>query len=129
MRSTSPGDGMEKKRILLWVGLAGAAGAAVLAQYPPAGGEDAALPERAAQAGASPGAAGLAGLPPREPIGKPQGQLFGPRSWAPAPSAAVARATAPVVEQPSAPPIPYRIAGQVVQEDGMRVVLTKGDRV
>jgi hypothetical protein len=121
---------MEKKRILLWVGLAGAAGAAVLAQYPPAGSEgDAALPGRAAQAGASPEASRLAVLPPREPIGKPQGQLFGPRSWAPAPAAVAAKAAAPLVEKPSAPPIPYRIAGQVMQEDGMRVVLTKGDRV
>jgi hypothetical protein len=72
----------------------------------------------------------LAALPQREPIGAPQGQLFGPRSWASEPSpAAKAAAAAPVVEKPSAPPLPYRFGGQVVQEDGMRVVLLKGERV
>jgi hypothetical protein len=34
-----------------------------------------------------------------------------------------------VPERPAAPPIPYRIAGQVVAGEGMRVVLSKGERV
>jgi hypothetical protein len=74
----------------------------------------------------------FAALPSREPIGKARGELFGARSWAPpaAARAAAAHAAAPrVPEKPAAPPNPYRVAGQVVAADGMRIVLAKGDRV
>ena len=71
----------------------------------------------------------FASLPSREAIGKSQGELFGPRSWAPVLTPAAARAAAPVVERPVAPPVPYRIAGQVAGEDGSRVVLAKDDRI
>ena len=74
----------------------------------------------------------FASLPAREAIGPSHGELFGPRSWTPAASPAAARAQATAAAappKPVAPPLPYRIAGQVVGEDGMRVVLAKGDRI
>ena len=123
---------MNKRRILLWLGAA-AVGAAALAQLAPG---ETPLAEATARAPSSAGTAPsvaserFAALPAREPIGKPKGELFAPRSWKPAaPPPPTRPSAAAVVEKPSAPPVPYRVAGQVVQEDGMRVVLAKGDRV
>lgn len=65
----------------------------------------------------------FAALPAREPMSASQGELFGPRSWEkPAPQARKPH-------KPAAPPAPYRVAGQVTREGGMRVVLAKGDRI
>jgi hypothetical protein len=118
---------VKRKRILWWLGLA-SVGAAAAAQFIPAPAPATAPLARRAERGEAPNssAAALAALPAREAIGKPQGELFGPRSWAP-PKAAE-RAVA-IPEKPAPPPIPYRIAGQVIGENGMRVVLSKGDRV
>jgi hypothetical protein len=69
----------------------------------------------------------LAALPVREPMAPPQGELFGPRSWVP-PAGAQPRGGGKAPKR-SAPPMPYRVAGQVTHDDGMRVVLAKGDRV
>lgn len=69
----------------------------------------------------------FAALPAREPMAAPQGELFGPRSWTP-PAPAQARARKPALK-PSAPPMPYRVAGQVTREGGTRVVLAKADRI
>ena len=66
-------------------------------------------------------------LPSRESIGKARGEPFGARSWVPP---APKRAT--VVEappKPVAPPLPYRIAGQVTHDGAMQVVLARDDRV
>jgi hypothetical protein len=131
LRSTATGEPVNRKAVLLSLAAAAAA-AAALAQLDgsrtptsDAASRDVSRPSVAATEPSR-----LAALPQREPIGAPQGQLFGPRSWAPEPSpAAKAAAAAPVVEKPSAPPLPYRFGGQVVQEGGMRVVLLKGDRV
>jgi hypothetical protein len=43
--------------------------------------------------------------------------------------ATLAKPAPAVPVKPVAPPFPYRIAGKVVQEDGMRVVLSKGSRI
>lgn len=59
-------------------------------------------------------------------MGRPQGEPFGPQSWTPARPAVAA---APVAAAPSAPPMPYRVAGQMVLEGGAQVVLAKGDRI
>jgi hypothetical protein len=69
----------------------------------------------------------FAALPAREAIGKPRGEPFGQRSWAPAappPSAVAAAAPKPV-----APPVPYRVAGQVTRDGVVQVVLARDDRV
>lgn len=66
-------------------------------------------------------------LPSRQAIGKPRGEPFGARSWVP-----VAPARPKVVEappKPVAPPLPYRIAGQLTHDGGMQVVLARDDRI
>lgn len=70
----------------------------------------------------------FASLPVREPIGKPRGQPFDPRSWEPErrPAPVVA---APPPPKPTAPPIPYRIAGQVSTDGVARVALARDDRI
>lgn len=120
---------VDRKRILLWLGVAGV-GTAALAQLLPAE-SPVSPPERNASAGAQtkPAAERFAALPSREAIGRPQGELFGARPSAPTVPVAARRAIPQAPERPAPPPIPYRVAGQVVAEDGMRVVLSKGDRV
>jgi hypothetical protein len=118
------------KRILVIVAGAAAvgAGAVVFAPAPesPVVEADApATPQKSERASSGP----LASLPQRQAIGKPQGELFGPRSWAP-PAPPISKR--PVVEappKPTAPPFAYKIAGVVNLEEGTRVVLSKGDRV
>jgi hypothetical protein len=120
---------MKTKRIL--AGLAGAAavGLAAIAFAPrqPSSVSQIGTPLAAPQSERS--TSFVASLPERDAIGKPQGELFGPRSWAPLPTLASPQAVVQAPQAPSAPPIPYRVAGQVVADDGTRVVLTKGDRV
>jgi hypothetical protein len=120
------------RRLLGWLAIAGAAAAA--AGFAP--GEPSPAPEAAAPPVASPvrqPAPGgrLAALPAREALGKGRGDLFGARSWAPAP--AVRRAPASVtrapVAPPAPPPMPYRVAGEVQHGESAHVVLAKGDEV
>jgi len=66
-------------------------------------------------------------LPSREAIGAARGQPFDPRSWAPPPRQASAVAVAP--PKPVAPPVPYRVAGQVMHDGMNQVVLARDDRV
>jgi hypothetical protein len=68
----------------------------------------------------------FAALPGRETVGRPAGQPFGSPRPPPPPRAAT---PAPVAAAPAAPPMPYRIAGQMVQGGAAQVVLAKGDRV
>lgn len=120
---------MNKKRLLLGLGLA-ATGAAILAQFLPAGApapsevrsERGRAMDRAREASAR-----FDALPGRQALGKLRGQLFGPGSWAPA--APAQRPVAQIPEKPAPPPIPYRVAGEVVVGDGLRVVLSRGDRI
>lgn len=125
------------KKRLVWLALAGAAvaAAALLAPEPapaPSAAVDLApvsrpVPNASAPAGTGP----LDALPSRETIGRPRGQVFASRSWAPpAKPRPAAAAAAPVVSAPPAPPpMPYRVAGKVVHEGGAHIVLAKGDRV
>lgn len=62
-------------------------------------------------------------LPAREAIGKPRGDLFATRSWAPVASAP----QEPVA--PTAPPNPFRFAGTTNHEGKRKVFLILGDRV
>jgi hypothetical protein len=63
-------------------------------------------------------------LPERDSIGKPSGALFSRQGPADA---------APMREQvavkPMAPPMPYRVAGQLVQDGALHTVLARGDAI
>ena len=121
---------MNKKHISIGIALTGvavAAGAAALfyAQGGP-------LPATKGPAGAAPSAQAaaeerFAALPSREAIGKARGEPFGPRSWASVAPAGPKVVVAP--PKPVAPPLPYRIAGQVTHDGVMQVVLARDDRV
>ncbi|HEU4644695.1 MAG TPA: cohesin domain-containing protein [Burkholderiales bacterium] len=119
---------MNRNRLLGWLVIAGAAAAAVSfapTSNPPEP-EAAKVPSRQSDEPSAPSR--LAALPERETIGKRRGEAFAARSWTPPPSRAPAAApvAAPV---PLPPPMPYRVAGQVVRDDGAHVVLAKGDAV
>jgi hypothetical protein len=118
----------QRKRLVLWLGAASVLAAAlgVLFPNPP----PVATPKGAAAETVTgkPIDVRFASLPARDAIGPSHGELFGPRSWAPEPAPAAKTAVAQVAEKPSAPPLPYRFGGQVVQDDGVRVVLLKGER-
>lgn len=122
---------MNGKRILVWVGVA-AAGAALTYLLPAESPNSGPLTRSERRPPAeSQTKERFAALPSREPIADPKGELFGPRSWIPAAPQSGARkaGAAREISKPAAPPIPYRIVGQVVQEDGMRVVLSKDNRI
>ena len=121
---------MNRKRLLGWLVLAAAAAAAVslAPQLTPPEPEVAAVTSRQSNEPSAPGR--LAALPERETIGKPRGEVFASRSWAPpAPPRAATAAAPAAAAPPSPPPMPYRVAGKVVYEGGAHVVLAKGDRV
>ena len=121
---------MKKKRRLIGIALIGVAvvaASAVALLYPH--GEP--LPATKA-AGAAPSAQTaaeerFAALPSRQAIGKARGEPFGARSWTP--PAPVRRQVVEAPPKPVAPPLPYRIAGQVTYDGGMQVVLARDDRV
>ena len=99
--------------VALWRSQAGEPAVAPRAAAP--GQQQAAEPERRAQ------------LPSREAIGAARGQPFDARSWAPPPRHAPVVAAAP--PKPVAPPVPYRVAGQVMHDGMNQVVLARDDRV
>lgn len=117
---------MRKKRILGWLVVIGGVviAANVLIGSPP---EPVATAKREPRGESRPAAEHFVALPSRESIGKPRGEPFGPRSWA---SAARVGPAAPVAaEKPAPPPMPYRIAGQVMHDGSRQVVLAAEDRV
>jgi type IV pilus biogenesis protein PilP len=71
-------------------------------------------------------------LPQRDGLNRQRGDLFGgpyvppPPKATPAQQAAAAQAANP---EPVAPPMPYRVAGQVSHGNGAQVVLARDDRV
>jgi hypothetical protein len=114
-----------KKRIIgLLVAAAVLAGAVL---FVPAPGTDVQVSKGSAQVSQSKPADRFAALPAREGMGAPQGKPFGSQDWAPLPSAVSNVKAAPVA--PTAPPMPYRVAGRVVHEGAAHVVLAVGDRV
>ena len=122
-----------KNKLLGWaLAAAGAAGAWFFAEKPSPPGSDP-QPVAAAPAGTKAEARsgeGALSLPPRDGLSGQRGDLFGSNAprVRPAP-----KAKAPVVEAPPpapvAPPMPYRVAGQVVHDGPPRVVLARDDRV
>ena len=121
---------MGRKKRLAWLALAGG-GVAVAAIFAPAPSPEIAPASRAVPNASVPAAEGpLAALPARETIGKPRGEVFTSRSWAPpAPRPTAKVTTESAAPPPPPPPMPYRVAGKVVHEGGAHVVLAKGDRV
>jgi hypothetical protein len=127
---------VNRKRLVLWVVLVGG-GAAAAAHWLPAVLETPApavtLVEARPESMRPPAAeVRWTNLPARDPIGNPAGELFLPQSWAP-PSPPPVKVAAKVQEsappKPTAPPMPYRVAGKMVHEDRPQVVLAKGDAV
>jgi hypothetical protein len=120
---------VRKKHIFGGIVLGGAALAAAMVVLPPPADRQGPVqqaPQRNAQAAAP---ERFAALPAREPMGKARGQLFGPLA---APVHERQARNAAVVQappQPVAPPVPYRVAGQVVHDGAMEVVLANGERV
>jgi len=119
-----------RKKLILSAGLvlAIAATAAVLVHErlaPSAGAPQASAPATSPSR-AQPAPSPFAALPSREAMGRPAGEPFGANVRPPPPSRA---AVAPAPVAPSAPPMPYRIAGLMVQDGAAQVVLAKGDRV
>jgi hypothetical protein len=120
-----------KKRLAFWLTVAGATGAAVLFAPPS---EESAAPEVALAAPAparAPAAADTApALPERQTLGRPRGEAFAARSWAPpAPKPAAAPAAVAVAAPPAPPPMPYRVAGRVSRGGESQVLLARGDAV
>jgi hypothetical protein len=65
-----------------------------------------------------------AALPARGALGEPESPLFAVQSWQPPPPKAVAPPPPP---PPTAPPMPFRFAGRIVQDGRLSVFLAKGD--
>ena len=82
--------------------------------------------ERSAERSAAPQSP-FATLPSREEMGRPQGSPFGFLP-PPAPPPGKQQMQAEVVA-PTPPPMPYRVAGQVVREGVAHVVLSVGEKV
>ncbi|MDH3319981.1 MAG: cohesin domain-containing protein [Betaproteobacteria bacterium] len=122
---------MDRKKRLAWLALAGGltAIAAIFAPAPAPTPETAPVSRSEPNAAASAAQGPLAALPARETIGKPRGEAFAKRSWAPPAPRRAAVAAAVPAGPPPPPPMPYRVAGKVVYEGGAHVVLAKGDRV
>jgi hypothetical protein len=122
----------QKKKLLGWALAAAAAVAAglFLSDSPSRPEPQAQAPERPARSEPQSTGQGL-GLPSRDGLSRPRGDLF---ATPPAPARPKAERTKAVAEpapppQPVAPPMPYRVAGQVVHNGPPRVVLARDDRV
>jgi hypothetical protein len=117
---------MGRKRIVGLLAAAGVVAGLVLLVPPPA--TDAPASKRSPRVSDSQPADRFAALPAREAMGSPQGKPFGSQDWTP-PAAMQAHGAKAAPAAPAPPPMPYRVAGQVVQAGAAHVVLTAGDRV
>ena len=119
---------MRKRRLFTLLAVAAAAAAAVA--FMPDGSRapeivTAAPPAATAQTS-------FAALPEREPIGRLRGEIFStpaPERQAPAAAAKPKPAQEASPAPATPPPMPYRVAGRLVNGDGAHVVLAKGDAV
>jgi hypothetical protein len=87
-----------------------------------------AAPPQSQAAGANPGAAGSAIALDRlsqRPVARNFGEMFHPRSWAPPPAPVAARAP----EKPSAPPLPFRFFGRLIEDGKTVVFLDRQDEI
>ncbi len=125
-RARSHNKPVGKKNVLAWVaiGAAALAAAAALSDFPD---KPAPATPVAATAGAKAEPERFASLPAREPIGRARGSLFETQALAPkaAPAKPITVAAAPA--RPVAPPMPYRVAGKLVRDGTVQVLLSKGE--
>jgi len=117
---------MRNKRLFALLILAAAAAGAAL--FLPAPKEKELVEEKNVwRPAVQPAGDAFAQLPARETMGRQGGELFSSQSWM-APAAPVAvEVAAPV--KPALPLMPYRVAGQVVQDGSTHVILARGDAV
>jgi hypothetical protein len=121
----------QKKKLLGWVlATAAAAGAWLYFGLSPQPQPTAQAPEKSSRAEPQPGGTPF-GLPSREGLSRPRGELFASNAPAVRPAAAKSKSVpeAPPPAAPVVPPMPYRVAGQVVHDGPPRVVLARDDRV
>jgi hypothetical protein len=121
---------MRKGRVLGWAAVAAAAGAAAVFLPPP---EPPSPPVvvQSAKPEVPPSDSRLT-LPSREGLGRPSRDPFASHTPPPRPAPAPKQAATPPVAVPAAPvapPVPYRVAGQVVHDGPAQVVLARDDRV
>jgi hypothetical protein len=122
-----------KKKLLGWALAAAAAVAAgvFLSDAPSRPEPQAQAPERQARSELQSNRQGL-DLPSRDGLSRPRGDLF---ATPPAPARPKVQKSKPAVAEPApppqpvAPPMPYRVAGQVVHDGPPRIVLARDDRV
>lgn len=121
----------QKKKLLGWVlATAAAAGAWLYFGPSPQLQPKDPAPEKSSRAEPQPGGTPF-GLPSREGLSRPRGELFTSNAPAvrPAPAKSKSVPEAPQPAAPVVPPMPYRVAGQVVHDGPPRVVLARDDRV
>ena len=120
-----------KNKVLGWALAAAAAAGVWFFADRPAPPASAPQPVAAAPKNEPRASEGTLVLPSRDGLSGPRGELFG--SNAPpvraAPKHKAAAEAAPPPPAPVAPPMPYRVAGQVVHDGPPRVVLARDDRV
>jgi len=124
---------VRKKTILGLAALAGigAVAAVLLAEKTSAPDRTAAPASPVERTGSRSADSRFAGLPSREGLSRQHGDPFGV-SRAPAPRAAAAVSAQAAPQAPpvlTAPPMPYRVAGQLVRDGVPQVVLARDDRV
>ena len=78
---------------------------------------------------APPPASASTALPTRETFNPARRDPFAPRSWEPPRTAPVAQPVAEAPPPPSAPPLPYRLAGSVRYNGRLTIILEAGDRI
>lgn len=122
------------KKIAGWVVVLGAAGAAAIwAPDPPSEPAGASATPTQPSSDAVRVSAGsqsrFEALPAREALGERRGELFSSRTWTPAAVPATASPAPAPSAGPTAPPMPYRVAGQVMHDGSAHIVLARGDAV
>lgn len=116
---------MGKKQFFGWLVIAGAAAIVASMRSPISSPEDDYTTEPQPTSADGGSVVLLAQLPARQPMTAPRGLLFD----VPEPAAAPERLPPVIPPSLSAPPMPYRIAGHVVNDGQAHVVLMKGDQV
>ena len=118
---------MRKKALLGW-GIAASIGVAAALLLSAQRSDPVTAPLPSAQLKPAVEASRFAALAAREGFSRPRGEVFG-ASVPEAKGSAAGSQAAPESLAPTAPPMPYRIAGQAVREGVPQVVLARDDRV
>ncbi|MFY0728802.1 hypothetical protein [Pseudomonas sp. NFX15] len=130
---------MNTKRVVSWVAFFGVAAALAWAPdyFKQADDSDPAVAAVAAPGkGKKPGAAAVASTAAMAPIKdlSPAGDLFAARSWKVAPALGTvteqaAVNVAPVVQVPTAPPLPFQFIGRLDDRSDLQVFLQNGEKI